>query len=90
MVDTYTKEIYKIGSGFGYKILCNSIVENDQPHAPGMPGIIYMTELEANTNADNVINQKVNPPVRTTIITFTKKLSDIELTDTKTNWTLLV
>lgn len=84
MADIYTKRIYKTSTGWGYSILRNGIVENDQPHAPGLPGFVPMIELEANTYADSVINLKINPPVPPTVITFSKVLIDTERVAVKT------
>lgn len=60
-MDTYQKEIYTIGGGFGYRIYRNGIIETDQPHTPGVIGIVRMTEKEANDFADAIISNKLNP-----------------------------
>lgn len=78
MADVYEKEIYQSGSGHGYRVKRNGVVENDQPTKPGVPGTVYMTEAEANATADEIIALKVNPPVPNTVVEFGKALSDTE------------
>lgn len=78
MTDIYTKKIYETSAGWGYKIMRNGIVENDQPHAPGLPGFVSMVETEANTYADIIINLKMNPPIPPTVIMFDKIITGTE------------
>lgn len=79
MTDIYTKKIYVTSAGWGYNIMRNGIVENDQPHAPGLPGFVSMTETEANAYADIIMNLKMNPPIPPTVITFDKNITGTEL-----------
>ena len=50
------KEIFALeGGGFGYRILVNGAVVTDQPFAPGVDGLVLMTEAEAHAFADQEI-----------------------------------
>jgi hypothetical protein len=79
MTDTYTKEVFRAGSGYAYRILRNGIIETNQDFAPGLPGQVVMTEAEANAYADSVINAKMNPPIPPTTVTFDTKLASTDL-----------
>lgn len=50
-----TKEIYDSEYGKGYRICVDGEVKIVQPHAPGLPGFVGMTEEEANTYADHAM-----------------------------------
>ena len=50
-----TKEIYDSEHGKGYRIFIDGKLTIVQSHKPGLPGFVGMTEEEANTYADGVI-----------------------------------
>jgi len=52
-----TKEIYDSEYGKGYKIFVDGNLTIVQPHAPGLPGFVGMTEEDANAYADGVIER---------------------------------
>jgi hypothetical protein len=51
------KEIYDSEYGKGYQIFVDGVSTIIQPHAPGLPGLVGMTEEEANVYADEVIER---------------------------------
>ena len=51
------KEIYDSEYGKGYRIFIDGNLRIIQPHAPGLPGFVGMTEEEANVYADEVIER---------------------------------
>ena len=57
----YTKEIYSVDGGFGYRILNNSTPIIVQDIDPEVSGIVVMDEARANAAADTVL-ARLNAP----------------------------
>ena len=51
----YVAKVYRIGIGYGYRIMANGKRVIDQPHKPAVPGVVSMTLPEAEIIAGLVI-----------------------------------
>lgn len=57
----YSKQIYKLENGYGYRILYGENIIREQDFHPNKSGITTMTELEANKLADDKIEELLKP-----------------------------
>lgn len=55
----YTKEIYTVEGGYGYRILCDGVPIIEQPFHPEKDGFVPMTKTQANACADTVLGRLV-------------------------------
>lgn len=53
----YTYELFEVGDGFGYNVLCGGSIIIAQEYAPDLSGFIVMTREEATANAEIIIGR---------------------------------